>query len=207
MGRLEIRKRNRNNRERKSIVVIGCEGKNKTEKIYLRNYSSRKCILKFSTGNATDPVGMAEDLIRFIKNEDINKKYGDKFYLLIDMDVNQHKQQQVMQAKKMCDEYGIEIIISNPTFELWYILHFEYTTKTYQSSQEVKKDVKTKIRDYTESMNVFPIIKKQTMLAIENSKSLEKYHEENGQYIFNENCKPYTGIYKVVEELINRNNQ
>ena len=68
MGRLEIRKRNRNNRERKSIVVIGCEGKNKTEKIYLRNYSSRKCILKFSTGNATDPVGMAEDLIRFIKN-------------------------------------------------------------------------------------------------------------------------------------------
>ena len=173
MGRLEIRKRNRNNRERKSIVVIGCEGKNKTEKIYLRNYSSRKCILKFSTGNATDPVGMAEDLIRFIKNEDINKKYGDKIYLLIDMDVNQHKQQQVMQAKKMCDEYGIEIIISNPTFELWYILHFEYTTKTYQSSQEVKKDVKTKIRDYTESMNVFPIIKKQTMLAIENSKSLE----------------------------------
>lgn len=207
MGRLEIRKRNRNNRERKSIVVIGCEGKNKTEKIYLRNYSSRKCILKFSTGNATDPVGMAEDLIRFIKNEDINKKYGDKIYLLIDMDVNQHKQQQVMQAKKMCDEYGIEIIISNPTFELWYILHFEYTTKTYQSSQEVKKDVKTKIRDYTESMNVFPIIKKQTMLAIENSKSLEKYQEENGQYIFNENCKPYTGIYKVVEELINRNNQ
>lgn len=207
MGRLEIRKRNRNNRERKSIVVIGCEGKNKTEKIYLRNYSSRKCILKFSTGNATDPVGMAEDLIRFIKNEDINKKYGDKIYLLIDMDVNQHKQQQVMQAKKMCDEYGIEIIISNPTFELWYILHFEYTTKTYQSSQEVKKDVKTKIRDYTEGMNVFPIIKKQTMLAIENSKSLEKYQEENGQYIFNENCKPYTGIYKVVEELINRNNQ
>ena len=207
MGRLEIRKRNRNNRERKSIVVIGCEGKNKTEKIYLRNYSSRKCILKFSTGNATDPVGMAEDLIRFIKNEDINKKYGDKIYLLIDMDVNQHKQQQVMQAKKMCDEYGIEIIISNPTFELWYILHFEYTTKTYQSSQEVKKDVKTKIRDYTESMNVFPIIKKQTMLAIENSKSLEKYQEENGQYIFNENCKTYTGIYKVVEELINRNNQ
>ena len=56
-------------------------------------------------------------------------------------------------------------------------------------------------------MNVFPIIKKQTMLAIENSKSLEKYQEENGQYIFNENCKPYTGIYKVVEELINRNNQ
>ena len=207
MGRLEIRKRNRNNRERKSIVVIGCEGKNKTEKIYLRNYSSRKCILKFSTGNATDPVGMAEDLIRFIKNEDINKKYGDKIYLLIDMDVNQHKQQQVMQAKKMCDEYGIEIIISNPTFELWYILHFEYTTKTYQSSQEVKKDVKTKIRDYTESMNVFPIIKKQTMLAIENSKTLEKYQEENGQYIFNENCKPYTAAYKVVEELIKRNNQ
>ena len=43
MGRLEVRKRNKNNRQRKSIVAIGCEGKNKTEKVYLKNYSSREC--------------------------------------------------------------------------------------------------------------------------------------------------------------------
>ena len=71
MGRLEQRKRNLNKRKRKSIIAIGCEGKNKTETIYLKNFSSRKCIIKFSTGKHTDPLGMANDLIEFIKNEDI----------------------------------------------------------------------------------------------------------------------------------------
>ena len=37
-------------------MAIGCEGKNKTEKIYLKNFASRECIIKFSTGNSTDPV-------------------------------------------------------------------------------------------------------------------------------------------------------
>lgn len=205
MGRIEIRGRNRNNRKRKSIVAIKCEGKNKTERTYLKNYSTRECILKFSTGNATDPVGMAEDLIRFIKNEDISSEYGDKIYLLLDTDVNQNKQQQIEDAKNICDKNNIELILSIPTFEIWYILHFDYTTKIYQSSQEVKQDVKVKIENYTESMEVFPLLKNKTLKAIENSKKLEKYQSENGKNLFSENCIPYSGVYKVIEELMERN--
>lgn len=205
MGRLEVRKRNKNSRQRKSIVAIGCEGKNKTEKIYLKNYSSRECILKFSTGNSTDPVGMAEDLVRFIKNEDISTEYGDKIYLLIDTDVNENKQRQIDKAKQICEKYDIELILSNPTFELLYILHFEYTTKIYQSSQEVKNIIKSKIRSYTESMNVYPILNSKTSIAIENSKKLERYQLKNGQDLYSEKCNPYTGTYKILEELIKRN--
>ena len=77
MGRLEQRKRNCNQRKIKSIIAIGCEGKNKTETTYLKNFSSRECIIKFSTGRHTNQVGMANDLVDFIKKED------NIWYLLI----------------------------------------------------------------------------------------------------------------------------
>ena len=72
MGRLESfkqRGRNRQNRKRRPIIVIGCEGNNKTEETYFKNFNSRKCIIKLSTGNSTDPVGIVKDLIKFIDNK------------------------------------------------------------------------------------------------------------------------------------------
>ncbi len=201
MGRLEQRKRNHNQRKVKSIVAIGCEGKNKTETIYLKNFSSRECIIRFSTGKHTDPIGMANDLVEFIKKEDIKAEYGDKIYLLIDTDVNQNKQSQIDKAKEICNQYDIELITSTPTFEYWYILHFGYTTKIYQSSEQVKNDMKNKIENYSESMNVYPIITNKTDEAIKNAKQLENFQIKNGQDLNNENCNPYTGVYKVIEEL------
>ena len=103
MGRLESfkqRGRNRQNRKRRPIIVIGCEGNNKTEEIYFKNFNSRKCIIKFSTGNSTDPVGIANDLIKFIDNE-IGRENDDKYYVVLDTDVNQDKQSQIDKAKKI----------------------------------------------------------------------------------------------------------
>ena len=147
---------------------------------------------------------MAEDLVKFIKEEDIKNEYGDKIYLLLDTDINQNKTEQIEKAKDICNKNGIELITSTPTFEIWYILHFEYTTRIYQNSKQVKEDMATKIEDYTENKNIFPIIKNRTSMAIKNAKKLENYQQENKRVFWNENCNPYTGVYKVVEELIKR---
>lgn len=207
MGRIEKRQRNRASRSRKSFVVIGCEGKNKTETTYFKNYSSRECIIKFSTGNNTDPVGMAKNLATYIRNEDIKAEYGDKIYLVLDTDVNQNKQKQIDEAKTICEKNKIELIASTPCVEIWYLLHYGYTTKMYHSSEQAKTEMRKIISDYSESKNVFPILFDKTKDAIKNSKILEKYQLEKGQALDNEDCNPYTGIYKVVEELINRNNK
>lgn len=201
MGRLEQRKRNCNKRKIKSIIVIGCEGKNKTETMYFKNFSTRECIIKFSTGRHTDPVGMAKDLVDFLKKEDIKKEYGDKMYLLLDTDVNQNKQDQINEAKEICNKNNIELITSTPTFEYWYILHYEYTTKSYHSSKQVKNEMKIKIPNYSESMNVYPIIEDKTDVAIANAKRIEKYQEENGKVIDSEGANPHTSAYKVIEEI------
>lgn len=206
MGRLEQRNRNCNKRKIKSIIALGCEGKNKTETTYFKNFSTRDCIIKFSSGTHTDPVGMANDLVDFIRKEDIKNEYGDKIYLLIDTDINQNKQNQISEAKSICEKYDIELITSTPTFEYWYILHYGYTTKSYQSSKQVKNEMKSKIENYTESMNVYPIIKENTNNACNNAKSIEKYHLENGQVIDCENANPHTSAYRVIEEIQRRMN-
>ena len=81
MARLERRHRNKEIRKRKSFVVIACEGKNRTETIYFNNYASRKCIIKFATGIHTNPLGMAKDLVKYMKNEDIRDNFKEfNFY-------------------------------------------------------------------------------------------------------------------------------
>ena len=207
MGRIDnfkTRGRNKGNRKRNSLIIIGCEGKNKTEETYFRNFNSRKCIIKFSKGNSTDPVGIVNELIKFIDTE-IGREENDKYYAVFDTDVNKNLQNQIDKAKKIAEKNGVEIITSTPTFEFWYILHFLFTTKIYNSSKDVIEDLLNKVSGYTKNMNLYPIIKENTKFAIENAKKVKKYHTDLGQAIDNENCNPYTGVYKVVEELLKRN--
>ena len=205
MARLERRLRNNESRKRKSFVVIACEGRNKTETIYFNNYSTRKCVIRFSTGVHTNPLGMVKDLINYMKNEDMSVEYGDKIYLLIDTDINENKNNQIKNVKQICEKNGIELITSTPTFEVWYLLHFGFMSKMFNCSKQVKDKVKEKIKGYSESMNVFPKIMKKTDKAIENAKRLEEIHLENGKDLYSDECNPYTGVYKIVEEIKKRN--
>ena len=205
MERLKQRGRNRKQRERKSFIVIKCEGDNETEQIYFNNFKSRECIIKYPDGNSTDPVGMANELVSFMNSEDINSKNGDKIYLLIDTDVNANKQKQIDEAKKICDEYGIELITSTPSFEFWYMLHFGYTTGPYTSSKYIKRKMKKKILGYTESTNVYPIIKDNTDEAMNYAEKVEKLHKQNGRKIDSEDANPHTSAYRVLKEIKKRN--
>lgn len=207
MGRLEnfkTRGRNRENRKRKSLVVIGCEGNNKTEEIYFKNYNSKDCMIKFSKGNSTDPVGIVNDVVKFIKNE-IGKEDEDKYYVVFDTDINKGLQSEINKAKEIAKENNIEIITSTPSFEIWFRLHFGYTAKLYNSSDDLINDLGRKIKGYKKNINVYSIIERKTDEAIKNAKKLEKHHLELGRVLDNDICNPYTGTYKVVEELIKRN--
>lgn len=205
MERLKQRGRNRKQRERKSFIVIKCEGDNETEQIYFNNFKSRECIIKYPDGNSTDPVGMANELVSFMNSEDINSENGDKIYLLIDTDVNANKQKQIDEAKKICDKYEIELITSTPAFEFWYMLHFGYTTGSYSSSKEIKKKMKKKIPGYTENMNVYPIIKDNTDEAMNYAERVEEFHKRNGRKIDSEEANPHTNVYRVLKEIKKRN--
>lgn len=207
MRRFEQRRRNTGQRKRNPFVIIGCEGKNKTEKLYFNNFNSRQCIIKFSKGNSTDPKGIVEDVIRFIRNNQIDLEENDKVYAVFDTDVGQNKQHKIEEAKKLAEKNGVEIITSTPSFEIWFLLHFGYTTKAFVSNKALQDELTIKIPNYSKSNNTYLDVKGLTGQAIENAKRLEQYQLSEGRALDSENCNPYTRVHRITEELINRNKE
>jgi len=73
-----------------------------------------------------------------IKNQ-ISVSEGDSVWVVADGDVNYNnpdpitaKDSLLSKARKMADAKGIQIALSNPCFEFWYLLHFQYTTKFFK---------------------------------------------------------------------------
>ena len=206
MRKFEQRRRNKNDRPKKSFVIIGCEGRNKTEKNYFKNFHSKECIIKFAKGNSTDPKGIVQDIVNYI-NSEIEIDGNDKIYAVFDTDVGQNKQQQIEDAKRLAEANGVEIITSTPAFEIWFLLHFGYTTKAFVSNKALQDELEKQIPDYSKSNNTYLAVKDLTGQAIKNAKRLEKYQLNEGQVLDSESCNPYTAVYKVTEELMNRNKE
>ncbi len=204
--RIEQIQRNRKNRRTKENILFEFEGNNKTEEIYFRNFQKRgnPYNIKFAYGHDTNPVGMVKSLISYMKKEDINIENDDKIYCVFDADIDHNKQKRIDEAIKLASENGIEIIMSTPSFELWYRLHYSYTSKVYSSNKELINDLKNYIPLYKKSMDIYDIIKDKTDSAVDNSKRLEKEQIENGKEINNISCNPYTAVYKPIEYMLNR---
>ncbi len=196
------RKRNRAHRKRKAFVIIGCEGK--TEKTYFKNYNSEQCKVKFSHGNSTNPKGVVQDLIQYIDNN-IELEENDIVYAVFDTDLEYDKHKQIKEAKTIAKKHNIEIVTSTPSFELWFLLHFGYTTKVFVSNSELIDELEKWIPNYSKSQNTFGVVRDLTAKAIKNAKKLEQHQLDSGKELDNENCNPYTGVYKITEELIKRN--
>lgn len=197
--RKKRRKKIKNPENRKKIIYIQCEGKNHTEKIYLSGFSmpDKPYRLIFTTGNSTDPVGMIKDMFPSLEQGGFNPKY-DQAFCLIDVDFpDRIRKEQLSKAYSLAKKNGITILLSNPTFEIWPILHFEYTSKPFSSNREVVNRLKQHIEDYDKSTNLFPLLSSSEKEAIENAQRLRSEHVDY------ELDNPSTEMDKLIEILLN----
>lgn len=111
-----------NNRQRKPLIVICSEGgKKSSEYYYFRNFANRNLRIEFSTGNSTDVKGMLNDLLKYIKNEDIKSEDNCHIFLVLDTDLNKDRINDIMSIEEECKKNNIIIITSAPTFEIMNI--------------------------------------------------------------------------------------
>lgn len=184
----------------KRVILIAYEGK--TEKEYFKCFISndKSFNIVFAHDNHTDPIGMIEVLKNKMKENSIDPEQGDKVYCIFDTDTNPVKNKIIKEVYELAEKYGILIITSNPCIELWFYLHYRYTTK-YMSSDDAVKCLKREYPNYEKGKCVYDELKDKTLVAIKNAKNLEKYHNENGKNIKLIEANPSTMIYKIVEEL------
>ena len=187
------------NKKKPLIVICSEGGKKSSEYYYFRNYASRNLRIQFSTGNSTDPKGMLDDLLKYIYNEDIKSEDNCRIFLVLDTDLNERRINEIKEIESECTKHNIEIITSAPTFEIWYVIHYRNKRLKFQSSQDVKKELQNINGIYTESMDMYKIIKNSTDNARSIAKTLEQQIIRNNEDLLSAN--PRTSIYKILDVI------
>ena len=163
-------------RKQKSKILIAAEGKNKTEKTYFSNFEDGKKSynITYARGNNTDPLKLVKMLIKEIDELKLDLQDDDVAYCIFDTDVDINKNKIIEEAIQLARKNNIKIITSSPCFELWFLLHYDYTTAN-MDSEEVIKRLKEYYPKYEKNINIYPDIIKEIDLAIDRAKKIEKY--------------------------------
>ena len=203
MGRIITKDRERKNRKTKNKIVIALEGENKTEKLYFENFDDRNkpYTISIAKGNATDPYSLTKSLVSEIKRRALDIENGDMAFAVFDTDTNPSKNKIINDALNLAKANKIKLITSSPCVELWFLLHYEYTT-AYLTSEEVIKRLKKYCKGYKKKINIYEFINDNVENAILRAKKLEKYQLSNDRKIGFVECNPNTEMYKIVECLL-----
>lgn len=196
------KKRNTVSRQRKPVMLITAEGKNKTEQLYFTSFQSQhgKYSVKFiKTGMNTDPEGMYKSLDIYWKNNDLSAKDDDKAYIVLDLDCDEQKARLIEGLSRKTNY--IRFIVSNPCIEVWFLMHYAYSTHRFMDSREPKRELRKYIDKYEESMEVAEILSPMLPVAMANTMHLEKYYEEIGAKWISTACNPMTDVPKIINEL------
>ena len=188
----------------KPVALIVYEGKfNKTESDYftsLNRICDKYTIKTFST-EKTDPTGLMNAIGKKWEEQGLSVKYGDKAFIVLDLDNDPRKAECIKDLREQSS--NAVFVISNPCIEVWFLNHFSYSTKSYRSSQAVKKELSMQIPGYKENMKVFDLLRKDLEAAIENSRKQIIYGESCGYEWPSTDFNPRTDIGLLIEELLN----
>jgi len=199
------KKRNKQNRKEKPMIIITAEGKNETEARYFNNFKTADCpyIIKFhKAGHLTDPTKLAESIRKRWIAEDADTRTGDMAFVVVDLDNKESKAKEIQQleAKNRVEKF----IVSNPSFEVWYLLHYEYSTRSYMNADAVIRELKKHYPEYEKTSDMYPLLKDKMSEAVANAEKLEAYHKEEAYQHPDANCNPYTDVHSLIKILLKK---
>lgn len=190
---------NRYSRKERKIILIAAEGKNRTERNYFTEFNRRQrnYHIIFAEGNNTDPVKVVTDAFTSSEKKGLELKQEDKAYAVIDTDFG--KEKQIRDARLLAKQNRVELLLSNPCFEIWILQHFRFSTRGYNTNSDVLEELKNRWPDYEKSTDSFADLMDRTEIAVENARRLKKYHIQNNSKVQIEDCNPSTNVYELVE--------
>lgn len=182
------RKENTKNVKRKVLIV--CEGE-RTEPSYFRSFRAYKDC--FVVGAGSNTVSVVERAIKEMGKE----KYSEVWCVF---DRDSFPKQRVLRALQLADQNKIKCAFSNESFELWYVLHFEYLDTQITRAAYCKKLTASLGFKYEKNdKNIYSHLQDRQVEAISRAKKLEKAMLPANA------CKassyPYTTVYRLVERL------
>lgn len=194
------KKRNSANRNPKPVILIIAEGKNVTETVYFnsfQNQHSRYSIRILSVGHETDPQNMLMRIEDFWKKQELKAENGDRAFVVLDLDCDDKKADLIKKLSQKST--NTRFIVSNPCFEVWFLLHFRYSTHSYLNSNEVIADLKSYIPNYEKTTDISCKIINNIDIAIDNAFKLKSYYDSLERKWPSNDCNPRTDVPIIID--------
>ncbi|MGC1272431.1 MAG: RloB family protein [Planctomycetaceae bacterium] len=203
-GAKPSRKRRRRRQERTRVLIV-CEGR-ETERNYFDQLKREDIVAerftvtvkKGSGGTREQIAGNAVD-----RKGDSPDEY-DEVWCVMDIEDSSHRGS-LIKALKRLRENEIEACLSNPSFEVWYLAHFERTAKAFSGCNAVVLALNTHWkkqfnREYDKSdKSNYRRISNWTSKAIEHAQWVrETHHTESTETC---DCNSSTEVYRLVRRL------
>ncbi len=195
-----ITKRRRNTRKLSRIILIVCEGE-KTESNYFRQFRTRNSGVRIEIPktNSTDPINLVSFTKKMIKEYDLDFEKGDSAWCIFDVD--HHHDKILEKAVNNANKTNINAIISNPCFELWYLLHFQYTTRGFNNSDELISVLERKIPGYLKNGDYNTLLCQRLDKAYIHADKLVKYQLNQRRHLHLRESNPVTKVQELVRVL------
>lgn len=202
------KKRLGRHRQMKKILLLAVEGKNKTESNYFQSIASSYVDVRIVRGNETDPVSMTK---RMLYEYEGNLQDSDYAACLVDSDFDVQKDAQLQAADKLIEQarnkkhQNVHLIQSAPCFEIWYICHFAYTTRSYGKTADVLEELERYIPGYKKGQEQSFLQRlnvNRQKKAIQNAEHLERYCEETHKCPHHVEFMPSTEVYKIFKDFL-----
>ena len=139
-----------------------------------------------------------------------NLQDSDYAACLVDSDFDAQKDVQLQAADELIEQahskkhQNVHLIQSAPCFEIWYICHFAYTTRSYAKTADVLEELEKYIPGYKKGkeQSFMQRLSGNLPKAIKNAKCLEQYCEENRKRSHRVEFMPSTEVYKIFEDFV-----
>lgn len=188
-------------------VLIVCEGE-KTEKIYLdalrAHYRLATVDVKIH-GEGAGPPEVVQCAINLAAERQRAAKRGrgappsyEEVWCVFDREAS-NERRGFREAVQLAGRHQIQLAISNPSFEYWYLLHYAATDRPFRDGQEMKAELRRYIAGYSEAMDIFHLLRERTSEAHDRAERLYERHpdRERDQY-----PNPSTLMYQLVGGII-----
>ena len=218
MSRFSRKKRGRQkNKKISSVIHIFSEGK-KTEPVYfnskIKEIKEKDIRNKFKVqvkiwNRPADSGRQGMSIINYVESvvstEDIDLK-KDTVWVVYDRDKKRQDDDGGVDFRNSIEEgekLGFKIAYSNDSFELWYLLHFDFMDSNLFRDDiliKVKENFKKEfgIEYNKKDIEYYPYIKYKECDAIRNAENLLKKHKKDGEL---KTSSPSTTVHLLVEEL------
>lgn len=203
MGRIkEIERKASGRRKRNPVVYLICEG-SETEIRYFKKFRSRECNIDIVP--IPSQYKSADKLVQKARATIGYSPYypdeGDMIWCVFDRDDNTNAM--LSKAKQVAIKEGYQIAFSNPSFEIWFLLHFNNQTTPVENCEAAIKLLKKKgmLEQYEKNKEVYEQLKPLQEAAIDRAKKRVAVLQDEHTEILSRESNPVTTVAELVEYL------